>query len=313
MHEILWILVENMEIPLVSVIITTYNQIGYISETVHSVVQQECDFPFEIVLSDDASTDGTTQICERLASQYLNIQFNCNSTNLGLMRNFAMAFSLCRGKYIAIVEGDDYWIDKKKLHKQIALMEAHPNASIVHSNLYLYKVATGERTVNYTSPILPIAGAEDLMFGNYTNTPTVLLRNVFHSKLPDDYVDFLCMDWALFLLHAKHGKIIYHDDITAVYRVHNSLWNDPKRWKYRYNTINQVLQYFIGSFDKEVQEKIKVRLVNVNFKRLLSSIKRMDITYGSDALFAIFRYGYTFIVKPGKLRRYWNYNPWRIR
>lgn len=108
----------------------TYNQERYINEAIRSVMLQETNFPFELVIGNDASTDCTGTICADWQKKYPEqiVLFN-RKKNLGLQQNFIQTYAQCRGQYIAICEGDDFWTDKRKLQIQADFLDTHPDYS----------------------------------------------------------------------------------------------------------------------------------------------------------------------------------------
>lgn len=110
--------------PLVSVIMITYNQEQYIDEAIRGVIMQQVDFPYELIVANDASTDNTASHVKKWADRYPDIiRFIDRPKNLGLQLNYLDAFSKCKGKYIAICEGDDWWCSRHKLSIQAKYME----------------------------------------------------------------------------------------------------------------------------------------------------------------------------------------------
>lgn len=113
--------------PLVSVVMLTYNHRPYIRQALESVLSQVTSFPFEVLVGDDASWDGTSEIVREYAKRYSGqVTGIVRSHNMGATRNLADLFSRCRGRYIAGCEGDDYWTDVDKLEKQVRFLECHP-------------------------------------------------------------------------------------------------------------------------------------------------------------------------------------------
>lgn len=120
--------------PEVSVIILCYNQRDIVSRAIDSVLAQRCDFPFEIVIGDDASTDGTREICESYARRYPDIiRLMPAAPNKGVVHNYFDTLAACRGRFIADCAGDDYWLGSDSLQQKHDLLCAHPEAVIVHS------------------------------------------------------------------------------------------------------------------------------------------------------------------------------------
>src|SRR5580698_251142 len=117
--------------PLVSVSITTFNLEKWLSRAINSVLEQQIDFPLEIVISDDASTDRTLLIAHSYRDQHPNvIRVLERNTNVGVQRNTYDTLEQCRGKYIAFLDGDDYWTNPRKLAMQVAVLEADPTISL---------------------------------------------------------------------------------------------------------------------------------------------------------------------------------------
>ena len=128
---------------IISVVIVTYNQEDTIRRSIDSVLMQKCHLPFEIVIGEDCSTDGTRAICEAYARQYPDIiRLFCNDHNKGLVDNYYDCLLACRGRYIADCAGDDFWIDPQKLEKEVSVMEAHSNVSMVITNWQFYNEQT---------------------------------------------------------------------------------------------------------------------------------------------------------------------------
>ena len=120
------------EKPLVSIGCITYNHAPYIRQCIKGFLMQKTNFPFEIIINDDCSTDGTTEIIKEYEKQYPNlinaIYHSENQYSKGVKGIFwKYVFSKVRGKYIAMCEGDDYWTDPYKLKRQIEYLELHKN------------------------------------------------------------------------------------------------------------------------------------------------------------------------------------------
>lgn len=121
----------------VSIFILTYNQENFIAKTIDSILMQKTNFPFQLVVGEDCSTDATRIICEKYASDCgdkIKLLPNLNK-NIGLIANYMRTIKECDGKYIAICDGDDYWIDENKLQKQVDFLESHLDFSIVYTNV----------------------------------------------------------------------------------------------------------------------------------------------------------------------------------
>lgn len=117
-----------------SVFIVTYNQERYIRQCLESVVAQKVNFDYEVIIGDDCSTDGTGAICDEFASKYPQIHVYHHPKNLGLLGNWEFVMNKCQGEYIAIVEGDDYWIDEHKLQTQVDYLDVHPDCAFTFTS-----------------------------------------------------------------------------------------------------------------------------------------------------------------------------------
>ena len=121
---------------LLSVYIITYNHERYIAQAIDSVLMQKTNFEFEIVIGEDSSTDNTRDIIQSYISRYPDkIRLITSNKNVGAGRNAVRTLKACKGKYIASLEGDDYWITKDKLQKQVDILEQHSNYSMCFSNI----------------------------------------------------------------------------------------------------------------------------------------------------------------------------------
>ena len=120
--------------PLVSVVMLAYNHQDFLAEAIDSIVSQKTSFPFELVIGEDCSTDRTRDIVLDYQKQYpekirvLTAKKNCRFYNGS---NWVRTLLSCRGKYIAFCEGDDYWIDERKLQKQVDILESDPSIGLV--------------------------------------------------------------------------------------------------------------------------------------------------------------------------------------
>jgi glycosyltransferase involved in cell wall biosynthesis len=125
--------------PLLSVAITTFNHQDYIEQAVMSAVNQKTSFDFEIIIGEDLSKDNTAAILDRLQKSYPDkIRILKNKENLGLRGNNINVWTACKGKYIAYLEGDDFWTDNYKLQKQVDVLEGDPSLSACFHQTFLY-------------------------------------------------------------------------------------------------------------------------------------------------------------------------------
>lgn len=203
--------------PLLSVALITYNQEQFIRECIEGMVMQTTDFPFEIVISDDCSTDITRDICIEYQQKYPNlIRLDFPDKNLGMMGNWIHTINSCRGKYIAICEGDDYWTDAQKLQKQVGFMEANPDYTMcAHAAYTLMCGQFDESKLDKSTLTL-----EDIIMQDWgIMTASILFRKA-SLEIPEWYKYIKNGDYGLQLLLALKGNIGYLQDNMCVYRQH---------------------------------------------------------------------------------------------
>ena len=127
----------SSDLPILSVCIVTYGQEKYISQAIDSVLMQKTKYNFEILVAEDASPDNTREILKRYENDYPNrfkILF-LNENTYNTKRNaFIRLFEMALGKYIIVLEGDDYWVDENKIESQIEFLETHPDYIAVAHN-----------------------------------------------------------------------------------------------------------------------------------------------------------------------------------
>jgi glycosyltransferase involved in cell wall biosynthesis len=215
--------------PLVSVLMLAYKHEPYIAEAIEGVLAQKCAFPFELIVAEDCSPDGTRAITERYLEQHPSmIRIVTGEKNIGTMPNFYRALERCRGKYIAFCEGDDYWCDPEKLTKQVAILEADDEVGMVHGNFRdLYQSAFGwhlsEAGAHDKRPKEELKG--DVFAINIRElvprTCTAIYRREALNRMRETPLanpSFLIGDVQLVVFTSAHYKIDYCPDVVAVYR-----------------------------------------------------------------------------------------------
>ena len=136
-----------MEMPLVSVCMTTYNHEPYIAEAIESVLAQQTSFGVELVVGEDCSTDRTAAICREYAAKYPDrIRLVTSPENVGWRANYRRTFEACRGKYVAYLDGDDWWCDPRKLQMQADLLESAPSCGCAYARQQLLPEHRPHRT-----------------------------------------------------------------------------------------------------------------------------------------------------------------------
>ena len=232
--------------PMVSIKMITYNHEHYIAQAIEGVVKQETNFPFELIIGEDCSTDGTIEIVLEYQKKYPDIiRVITSDKNVGAKKNGYRITKACRGKYIAFCEGDDYWHRPDKLQKQVDYMETHPECGLVCSDLDVYHAPSGRIIRNIVSSRnlrLPInVGVADFVEGKGLRsivTCTVMVRRRLSQQLidSDPYIyqsdKFLMGDIQLWAELATVGEIGYMPESLATYvQVEESASNSRDRRK----------------------------------------------------------------------------------
>ena len=217
----------NQEKPLVSVKTITYNHAAYIGQCIEGVLMQKTTFPFELIIGEDCSTDGTRAIVLEYAQKYPEIiRVVTSDSNVGARNNARRAQSACRGLYMAYCEGDDYWTDPYKLQKQVDFLEAHPEyPGCFHPARWLEQ-KTGEMQKALFEP--PIKQddytLDDLLeYTNFIPTASVVYRSQIVKEQPEWFYQSPIGDFLLHVLNLYtwgNERIGYIDEPMSVYREH---------------------------------------------------------------------------------------------
>jgi glycosyltransferase involved in cell wall biosynthesis len=214
----------------VSILSITYNQSDYIREALDSFIVQKTNFKFEVIVHDDASTDGTKEILEEYQKKYPEIiKPVYEKENQYSKENFEFItdmYKSAKGDYIAFCEGDDFWTDENKLQIQVDKMEKNPKASICFHQVNISFEANEE-----SDEIWPSKDGEftvrRLLKENFIQTNSVLYRRQDYSTMKSDIMPG---DWYAHLYHARFGEIIFIGKPMSTYRRHEGgVWWDSHK------------------------------------------------------------------------------------
>jgi glycosyltransferase involved in cell wall biosynthesis len=245
---------------MVSVYMITYNHEQFISQAIEGVIMQQTNFPLELVIGEDCSTDNTRKICMEYQTKYPDIiRLLLPEKNIGMQQNSMKTFQSCIGKYIAICEGDDYWTDPYKLQKQVDFLESNEEYIITYhdfislnteNNLLAESQYPDECKIDFS--------ASELKRGAYILTLTLCFRNII-KEFPQEMYNITNGDTFLIALLGQYGKGRYCNDIKpAVYRLHQGgVWSsagENLKRKYHRNTFKQLSKYFNRVGDIETSE-----------------------------------------------------------
>lgn len=275
--------------PLVSVVCITYNQEKTIAQAIDSFLMQETNFPFEIIIHDDASTDTTPSIIKKYAKKYpklFKVIFEDQNQYSKKTWQFVNDMLIqARGKYIAMCEGDDFWTDSKKLQKQVDFMEGKPDYSVCFHSVRVFFENNEES--QYISPIKNKAAPfniENLLKDNYINTCSVMYRKQNYNDLINGVMP---QDVYLHLYHARFGKIGFIKDVMSAYRRQSEgIWWESREHmdkiyiKYHHELINlyaELLKMFEGSSKYEA-------VIRGHLRYLLGALLDIDHDNNSDIM-----------------------------
>jgi len=208
--------------PKVSIACIAYKHEAYISEALDSVLAQNVDFSIEIVVGDDCSPDSTRDIILLYQNKLPDIiRLNEPRSNMGAGRNVEETIGRCRGEYIALLDGDDYWTSPNKLAAQVALMDAHPEFTMcVHAIAQKWDDSRSPTMILYPPGRRPVYRLADLTEWITPQTSSILFRRSALPGLPQWYFDAPFGDWALAVILAGKGDIGYLDEVMGTYRMH---------------------------------------------------------------------------------------------
>ncbi|MGB6084788.1 glycosyltransferase [Moheibacter sp.] len=242
-----------MDNLMVSICSITYNHAPYIRECLDGFMMQKCDFEYEVLIHDDASTDGTAKIIKEYQEKYPHIikpifqtenQWSKGVRTIQSTYNFSRA----RGKYIAMCEGDDYWTDPLKLQKQVDFLEANPNFAIsFHRAMRI--TPDGEKINEFPSLNLKSKlSTEDLALNNFIPNLSVIFRKTeIDTKLLQNMP---LGDYAMHMANSRLGFIHYHKEVMAAYRINVGVFSGKEKYIQRQRTV-QTLDGIIERFGFE--------------------------------------------------------------
>ena len=270
-----------MQHPLVSVIMITYGHEKYIQKAIEGVFLQKTNFTVEFIIANDCSPDNTDELVKEIIKKSpsnIQVKYTKHETNKGMNLNFTWAYQQVQGKYIALCEGDDYWIDENKLQKQVDFLEQNPDYSISCHNVFflngdiLSSESPYDKENNQETYTL-----NDLASRNLIPTLSVVFR-YFDINFPNWYLSSPMGDYPLMLWIAQKGKIKYFKEKMGVYRQNTGVWSGKQK---DYTKIISVFENLLPDFEnfpttkkllkKHKNKYIKLYLRVLPLKQILKS------------------------------------------
>jgi len=207
----------------ITALVMTYNHEQFISQALDSALCQEATSGYEILISEDCSSDRTQEIVLKYAAMYPDrIRLLLSECNLHSNEVVARGIRAARGAYIALLDGDDYWTSPYKLQRQADFLDHHSECAVCfHNAEVLDERAHGSSRRWTPAGQREISTIEDIWQGNFIATSATMFRKGLIGDIPDWYISlFPITDWPLHILNAEHGKIGFIDEVMSVYRYH---------------------------------------------------------------------------------------------
>jgi glycosyltransferase involved in cell wall biosynthesis len=220
--------------PRLTVLLVTYEQEDYVAEALNSVMDQDVEGPVEIVVADDASTDGTLEIVSSYQGRDPRFRFRVldHSINQGITRNYQRAFAACETEYVAVLEGDDYWISPEKLSRQVSFLERHPECPMCAVNYLVYEEPLGRFTprTDQRSGVRLLTARDQIADNLASNFSTSMYRLSELRRLPPSLFETTSYDWIVNICVARQGPIGFIEEPMSVYRLHpGGAWTGSSR------------------------------------------------------------------------------------
>lgn len=278
--------------PLVSVNMITYNHEPYIAQAIEGVINQKTNFPFELVIGEDCSTDNTRKIIYDYQMKYPDIiNLVTSDSNVGGHQNSLRTTIACSGKYIAYCEGDDYWHNPNKLQIQADFLENNDNYGMVHSNANLFNTYSGELTESYLklSSDLDDANAyfEILTDTRHVFTPTVCVRRnllieILQNNPECTSEQFLMGDLQLWLELSHVSKVKYFTESLATYNFLEesaTQSKDPIKLLRFEKSFKDLIQLYLAKYKcpEEIKRKVLTRITPTLLKAAIYANDRVVI------------------------------------
>lgn len=259
-------------LPLASVVMLAYNHESYIARAIEGVINQKTDFPFELVIGEDCSTDKTREIVLGYQAKYPEvIDVVSSDHNIGMFQNCFRTETACRGKYIAYCEGDDYWHHPLKLQMQVGFLETHPDYGMVHSDAYHYNVKT-ERYEETVYKFQPDFGDDNAYFDILTGKRPLttltacvrkdLLFEVLKKNPECNDENYLMADLQRWLEISRMAKVKYLSESLATYNIlleSASTSQDPNKALRFQMSAKDIRYHYLLKYDcpKEIERRAK--------------------------------------------------------
>jgi len=269
--------IQNLN-PLVSVCMITYNHEKYLKDAIEGVLMQKINFPIELIIGEDCSTDNTRRIVKDYETKYPDIIVaQYPEINRGVLNNFMTVLQSARGKYIAICEGDDYWTDPYKLQKQVDFLEANPEFSMCfHNSLVVYENSRKKPNL-FASIDKEEYDIQDIIQKMwFISTASIVFRTNLYDKT--EWLNYVSAgDYTLQLVLATKGKIGAINEVMAVYRRHNTSMGTKLKAGYTDLKMTETLSFFNYSTNFKYNSMIQNKILKIRENLYLHFLSELPL------------------------------------
>lgn len=289
--------------PLVTIIVLTYNEEEYVSKCLDGILMQQVNFPYEVKIYDDASTDNTQAVIQQYVDKYPGVfeahLYKINYYSQGMQfYGEKQGYRTAKGKYIALCEGDDYWTDPLKLQKQVDFLESHPDYSVCFHCYRNYNIYTQKYTMPNNLSQMMIDGIDsefslDNFFEKWVTMPlTCLFRlSMFDINYADKYKYFRDSHLFYHLLKAGKGYFFAFDGAVRTQRK-EGMASLISQKQYCDFALKVSREFFFKNLDRYTREYYLV-LLRQNIELYMTSNKWRASWYN-----------FVFLLFSGRLRSY---------
>jgi glycosyltransferase involved in cell wall biosynthesis len=266
--------------PIVSVCITTYDHEKFIGEAIEGALIQETDFPYEIIILEDKSTDKTREIvCGYQQRHPDTIRLRLATENLYSKNKRYPAIgarSAARGKYIAQCDGDDYWTDPMKLQKQTDFLEDYPNCTICYAAAEILDNESGEILQGVRKPddVRRFYPLEYVLRKNPFSLSTAFYRHEACGELPPWFFAGLNGDYCLLVLCARKGTVGYIDEKCAVHRRHEGGVHSPLDILEKFDEAVATRKAILSDLEPHHRRILEAKIYSFNWRALRIAMDR---------------------------------------
>jgi len=257
-----------------SILIFCYNQENYIGECIQGLLLQDFHEEVEIIVADDCSSDSTVKIIRQmLTDSGRNFVITERDANIGREENFRLGFAMCKGEYIAVLEGDDYWTDPLRLRKHIEFLDSHRECSASFNRFAFYH----ENGRHFSVPSW-LHGCEDFAYittsqmaqsNRIGNMSSMVIRASCLKRLDTQFWEMGAADWGFGMALGRFGLLAVQKELMSVYRIHkDGLWSRKNAKEIKESMLRGIDRwdlFFQGAFKPEIDIH-RSRFLKSNFR-----------------------------------------------